>query len=65
MSFYGAKPLPDPEYHGRIVKSWDRIFDLGWVEEYVTGPVDSKSIQATIWQVDLNQVSQVTRFVNR
>lgn len=48
----------------RIVKSWDRIFDLskedeGWL--YVS--LETKSIQATLWQVRPEQVVKAEVFI--
>jgi len=48
----------------RIVKSWDRIFDLrkedvGWLY----GSLKTKSIQATLWQVKFNQVVKAEVFI--
>ena len=32
LSFFNQKPVPNAEYHRKIVKSWNRIFDLNWYE---------------------------------
>ena len=47
----------------RIDKSWAKVFDI---EKYVpnrTVPLDQKSIQATLWEVDLRQVKKVEHFI--
>ena len=51
-----AKPLPDPELHNKIVNSWERIFDLGWYDKYVTLSLRDKAIQATVWAIKIDQV---------
>ncbi|HWQ73912.1 MAG TPA: DUF3841 domain-containing protein [Syntrophomonas sp.] len=49
---------------GRIVKSWDRIFDLNREDEgWLYSSWDTKSIQATIWQVKLEQVLKAEVFL--
>jgi len=55
-------PFPDPAIHGRVVRSWDRIFDIDFEDEYVTGPLDRKAIQATFWELRLDDVRDVTHF---
>ena len=51
LSFFEMKPLPVSAYHQRIEDSWDRIFDLDWVDEEITHPFGKKSIQATFWKL--------------
>jgi len=65
LSFFTTKPLPDQEYHEKIVHSWERIFDLNWFQSGLSAPRDQKSIQATIWQVKLEQVRNHTFFKSR
>ena len=59
------KPLPVRAYHQRIENSWDRIFDLDWVDEEITHPFDKKSIQATFWQLHFDQIRDVQFFTAR
>ena len=48
----------------RIVKSWDRIFDLSRKDDgWLYGSIETKSIQATLWQVNLNQVVKAEVFI--
>lgn len=61
-------PLSDPVYHQRILDSWQRIFDLDgvgdpdWLGDQAQ---DEKSIQATFWQLSLDQVRAITVFTSR
>ena len=65
LSFYTQKPLPDPAYHSAVEASWDRIFDLDWAEPDVSVPRAEKSIQATLWEINLQQVQDVRVFTGR
>ena len=65
LSFYDQKPLPDHAYHRRIVGSWERIFDLEWCEPDLSEPREQKSIQATLWELTLQQVTECQYFVGR
>jgi hypothetical protein len=65
LSFFDTKPLPNLEYHERMVKSWDRIFDLDWIEADLSSPRDQKSIQATTWQLSIDQVRSCKHFKSR
>lgn len=63
LSFYASKPLPDINYHRQIVESWQRIFDLDWHEEEITAR--PKSIQATLWELRLDDVRAIRTFKAR
>ncbi|HAS55200.1 MAG: hypothetical protein A2X56_05500 [Nitrospirae bacterium GWC2_57_13] len=65
LSFYTAKPVPDPGYHGKIERSWERIFDLQWTEEALVHPRERKSIQACIWELRWEQVKRADQFIAR
>jgi hypothetical protein len=56
----------DPEVReylrARVYKSWERIFDLDWYVEKWTDPRAEKSIQATLWEINLDMVRDVTFF---
>ncbi len=65
LSFFETKPLPDLEYHQKIQKSWERIFDIDWDDPHFTHPKDKKSIQATLWQLKIDQVKDYTPFIAR
>ena len=62
LSFFETKPLTSPEYHQRIVKSWQKIFDLHWTEDNRALPRNRKSIQATLWEITTAQVRDHTHF---
>jgi hypothetical protein len=59
-------PLP-PNYHKMVAKSWERIFDLAWMDRYrkIAQPFEEKSIQATIWELNLEEIIGVTEFIAR
>ena len=65
LSFFDQKPLPHAEYHLRIVRSWNRIFDLDWSEPDISQPRKRKSIQATMWEIRWDQVRQHKQFTSR
>ena len=65
LSFFETKPLPVRAYHQRIEDSWDRIFDLDWAEEEIARPFDKKSIQATFWKLNFDQIRDVQSFTAR
>jgi hypothetical protein len=48
----------DPFYRQQIVNSWPRIFDLDWKNENLR-------IQATFWQLNMQDVRDVTVFIAR
>lgn len=50
----------------RIVReSWVRIFDLQRCDPYVSGPPSQRSIQATMWEIELPWVTAADDFVAR
>jgi hypothetical protein len=60
--------IADPAYHARILKSWERIFDVDQVDpnEWWTGPTRAeKAIQGTFWSLSMAQVRRVTPFIGR
>lgn len=65
LSFFKMKPLPHPEHHERIVRSWGKIFDLDWVAPDLASPREQKSIQATVWRLEMDQVRDHTLFTSR
>lgn len=60
-----SRPVPISRYHRRIVKSWERIFDLVWHAKGVTSTKRKKSVQACLWFVDESMVKSKTEFVAR
>ncbi len=65
LSFFKTKPLLHPEYHEKIVRSWDKIFALDWTEPDFASPRDQKSIQSTVWQLKIDQVRSYKHFKSR
>lgn len=58
-------PSPNTAIHKKIVRSWDKIFDLEWENSYYNAKRDEKCIQATFWALDLQAVRQVKEFTAR
>jgi hypothetical protein len=65
LSFFKQKPIPNTGYHRKIVESWNRIFDLNWYEPDLAEPFHRKSIQATVWELSLDQVRSYKHFTSR
>jgi hypothetical protein len=65
LSFFDTKPLRSPKFHGRIVESWNRIFDLDWFQKNLALPLPRKSIQATLWGITKDQVRNCKHFKSR
>ncbi len=49
----------------QIVKTWDKIFDMDYSEEYATLPKECKSIQATFWTLSVDEIVKVEYFTAR
>jgi len=64
-TYFEAKPYPTPKIHRKIVRSWNKIFDLDRDETDISVPKDQKSIQATIWQLEMDQVRSCKHFKAR
>jgi small-conductance mechanosensitive channel len=62
LNYFRQKPLPDPYYHQKIVDSWQRIFDIEPKNEDERRDL---SIQATFWELKLEQVRKVDFFIAR
>jgi hypothetical protein len=61
LDYHRTKPLPDPQYHGMIEQSWNKIFDINYVTDT---PPERKSIQATFWKLTIDHVREVHRFTD-
>ncbi len=61
------RPLPHTEYRQAIEKSWERIFELNWADRQhaVADPPEKKLIQATLWELVLEDVLEATNFTAR
>jgi len=64
-SFYLNKPVPNVKYHQLIEESWNKIFNLDWVEKDISSLNQDKSIQATFWELKLENVIDITKFIAR
>lgn len=58
--FYEANPHPT---QSDVESSWDRIFDLSCCTPDWDCEPEKKSIQATLWQIELSQVKKVEHFL--
>ncbi|GHO80287.1 hypothetical protein KSD_80580 [Ktedonobacter sp. SOSP1-85] len=68
LTYMPLGPLSDPVFHQRILESWQRIFDLDGVghPDWLGNQTrDEKAIQATFWQLSLDQIREVTLFTSR
>lgn len=61
---FHQKPKPEP-YHSMIIDSWQKIFDLDWYVEGIADKREDKIIQGVTWEIELNQVVSVKKFVTR
>ena len=58
--FYENNPHPD---QADVEPSWERIFDLSqYTPDWDCEP-EKKSIQATLWQIEMSQVKKVEHFL--
>lgn len=59
-NFYESNPNPDQK---DVQASWDRIFDImHYTPNWDCAP-KRKSIQATLWQIEMTQVKKVEHFI--
>jgi len=65
LSFYETKPLPNTNYHECIVKSWERIFDITCSDDLFAFPKNKKSIQASFWELRIENVTNIHVFTSR
>jgi len=61
------KRLPDVTLHREVEKSWERIFDLSWSDpgNHIVPSEKDRWIQATAWELLLDDVVESTEFVAR
>ncbi|WP_346354702.1 DUF3841 domain-containing protein [Azotosporobacter soli] len=57
----------DGDLEGRVRDSWQRIFALNWVDpdQYLSLPLQEKSVQATLWEVRREQVLKAELFYGK
>jgi hypothetical protein len=70
LSFYKRdhqNPLPDARYRRAIERSWERIFDIEWADRAhsIAEPPEKKSLQATLWEIRLEDVAETNAFTGR
>ena len=70
LSYYKCNhnaPLPHARYRIEIERSWERIFDVNWADKghLIADPRKKKSIQATLWELVLDDVVRVKEFTAR
>ena len=60
--FKSTDPRLD-KYRKRIVESWQSIFDIWKEDSYGSYPINERSIQATFWELKMEQVLKVEHFI--
>jgi len=58
-------PTSNQAFHTQIRKSWEKIFDIHWSCPDIASELTQKQIQATLWQLNRNQVTNCTIFKAR
>lgn len=60
-------PLSNLQFRRQIEGSWERIFDLSWSDrkQAIASPPEKKSIQATLWELLLDDVVEAQPFTAR
>ena len=60
-------PPSRAQYRRQIESSWERIFDLAWADRgcQIASPPEKKSIQATLWEILLDDVVKSRQFTAR
>jgi hypothetical protein len=64
LGFRYGTPRPEP-LRSRVLASWERIFDLTGGDPEWRGKVSDRGIQATFWELRLQDVTQVTFYTDR
>jgi hypothetical protein len=60
------QPSKDPLFCDIMLKSWERIFNLSLEDDgYIFGSIKEKTIQATMWQLKIENVIKVEEFIAR
>lgn len=57
-------PYPEP-FATRVVRSWERVFDIEGGEVALWGPVEERQVQAAFWELHLERVRRVFSFQAR
>jgi hypothetical protein len=51
-----------PEIKKIVEKSWNKIFDMNYDFDYVAKPYEKKAIQATIWKLNIKEITNIDYF---
>lgn len=54
-----------PELKKMAENSWDKIFDMDYSVEYSAKPFENKEIQATFWELRIEEIKNVDFFIAR
>ena len=65
LSIHKTTSRPDSVFDRIVKESWNRIFDLEWVQDGITHAAAQKSIQGSLWELTLDAVRQVDEFTAR
>jgi len=62
-----ARPLPHAGFRREVESSWERIFDLSWTDRRhrIVSASNNRSIQATLWELSMDDVVESKEFVAR
>ena len=65
--FDHLRPIPRAQWRREIESSWERIFDMAWVDRggQIASPPEKKAIQATLWEILLDDVVEAKAFAAR
>ena len=59
-----GEPIPEP-FRSELHKSWELIFDLKSLDNEHWGFISQKSIQASFWEIAIDQVKSHKAFTSR
>ncbi len=54
-----------PEIRKIVEDSWIKIFDMDYSPEYTADPFEKKNIQATFWDLSVDEIKKVDYFIAR
>lgn len=60
---FADKHLYPPNIRQIMQNSWQKIFDMNYCTEYSANPFAQKSIQATFWQLSIDEIKSVRTFI--
>jgi hypothetical protein len=62
QSYYHEQPLKDAALDKELVQSWEKIFDLPTAVKLLEGRKRDQVVQATFWELRLDQVTEAIEF---